>query len=368
MVRRDYYAVLGVSRKAGLAEIKRAFRAQALRYHPDRNPGDVECELRFKEIVEAYETLSDPERRRRYDRLGPLYTPSGRPPTPEEINDLLARTFGNLFRRRRRRAPGSDIRHTVSVSLVEVARGSRRRVEVARQVRCERCGGDGAEPQGGQQTCEDCGGSGRLKNPRWFRTACPRCGGAGKVTVRSCTRCGGEGRHGSEERLEVRIPAGVANGQKLKVRGKGHAPQGPGPSGDLYVVVNVESHPLFRRRGVDVVCDLPLTWTECLLGADVEVPTFEGGTTIRIPPRTPAGKVFRLGGRGLPRLDGKRRGDLLLRARIEVPEQVSSEQLRRAQGLAGVLAPSDHARRVAFDERRRATDREVERHLAEDGS
>lgn len=352
MVRRDYYAILGISKDATPDDVKRAYRARAMQYHPDRNPDDPEAERHFKEVVEAYETLSDPERRQRYDRVGPFYHPDGRPPSPDEVNELLARTLGGIFKRRKDRQPGADVHQTVTISLAQVALGQERILEVPRQVRCARCGGTGGDPDGGWRQCDDCDGSGRVATPRWFRTTCPRCEGKGRVLVRTCGRCNGEGRHGSVERLKVRIPPGVAHGQKLKVKEKGDDPRGEGATGDLLVSVHVAAHPLFQRRGADLLCDLPLTFPEAVSGGEVEVPTLDGGTRIVIPPGTPNGKVLRLGGRGLPRLDGGARGSIHFRVQIEVPVNLSAEQRQALARLAAHLDLVNHPRRQAFEQAR----------------
>ncbi len=350
MIERDYYEVLGVKRDASGEEIKRAFRSLALRYHPDRNPDDLDAERRFKEVLQAYQTLSEPESRRRYDRLGPLYRPDGRPPTPEELSELLGRTLGSLFRRRKGPSRGEDLRAQIDVRLEEVVRGTSRFVEVSRQVRCQTCGGDGAAPEGGKRKCQDCRGSGKSRSRRLFRTECPRCDGRGWILVRRCPRCKGDGRHGSQDRFKLRIPAGAANGQKLKLSRKGNFPVGKGPPGDLFAIVRVAEHALFQRRGGDLFCQLPLSYAQAALGADVAVPTLEGATTIRIAPGTQHGKVLRLAGRGVPPLTGGRRGDLHLEVVLEVPPRLDREQRRALQAYASLLGPESHPKRRAFEE------------------
>jgi molecular chaperone DnaJ len=345
---RDFYNVLGVPRNASHDDIKKAYRGLAMRWHPDRNPGNEAVEQRFKDISEAYRTLSDPERRARYDRLGPLYTEDGRPPRPEEVQEAVGTLFGNLFRRRPG-GRGEDLRYTISVTLEEVAFGAEKSITVPRRVRCRTCGGDGAAPNGGRATCTVCQGSGRATGPRLFRSECYHCEGQGFTIKTPCPTCSGEGRHPIEEALRVRVPPGVATGQKLKLQGKGDAPRGAGVDGDLYVVVHVVDHPLFRRRGDDLLADLPLTFAEVVLGAEVRVPTLDGTTTIRIPPGTPAGKVFRLSGRGLPTVGKGGRGDLHLNVEIEIPENPGPEVRHTLERLAAVWGPEKHSRRAAFD-------------------
>lgn len=346
MATRDFYNILGVGRDASQDDIKRAYRNLARRWHPDHN-GDPEAEGRFKDITAAYRTLSDPEKRARYDRLGPLYTEDGRPPRPEDLNEVVGSMFGGLFRRRGRE-PGEDLRYTVSLSLEEVAQGIEKEIVVPRLVRCRTCGGDGAEPDG-KETCTVCGGSGRATGPRLFRSECYHCDGKGFVVTKACGRCDGDGRTTLEDALKVKVPPGVATGQKLKLAGKGNAPRGSGAEGDLYVIVNVADHPLFRRRGDDLLVELPLTFQEVALGADVTVPTLDGTTAIRIPPGSPSGKILRLAGRGLPKVGRKSRGDLHLQIVLEVPEGLTEAQQAELARWAESLPPTAHPRRATFD-------------------
>jgi len=346
---RDYYNVLGVPRNATQDDIKRAYRTLAMRWHPDRNPDDGEAEQHFKDITEAYHTLGDASRRARYDRLGPLYNPDGRPPRPDELNEVFGNMLGNLFRRKRDQG-ADDLRYTISLSLEEVATGTDKRIVVPRQVRCRTCGGSGADPNGGQEQCEVCKGSGRATGPRLWRTSCYHCDGRGYTITKPCSACEAEGRVTVEDGIVVKIPAGVATGQKLKLKGKGNSPQGSGRDGDLFVIVNVADHDLFRRRGDDVLVELPLTYPEAALGADVDVPTLEGTTTIRVPPGTPPGKILRLAGRGLPRVGRAGRGDLHLQVVLEIPEALDSPQREALDQWGATLATGCHPRRAAFDE------------------
>lgn len=354
MARRDYYAVLGVGRNASSEDIKRAFRAQALKYHPDRNPGDADAERRFREAAEAWEVLGDAEQRSRYDRLGPLFTPSGRPPNPDELNDILRDALNGLFRRRRPGGPGEDLRFTLTITLEEAAVGAERTLDVPRTVRCKKCDGTGDHPEG-RTPCATCAGSGKSPTRRLLRTECATCDGRGYVPSRKCDRCGGEGRHPLEEKLKVKVPPGVATGQKLKLKSKGHEPPAfagtaPGPAGDLYVVVNVDDHAIFRRRGADLLCEVPVTFPEVALGADIAVPTLSGSTTIRIPSGTPSGKTFRLPGRGLPAVEGSGKGDLHVRVVVEVPTALTPDQRAAVLALGERLGQDAHPARRAWDE------------------
>jgi len=349
VARRDYYNILGVKRNATPDDIKKAYRALAMKYHPDRNPDDIDAERRFREVLEAYETLSDPEQRVRFDRMGPLYKPNGAPPTPEEMGEILRELAGGLFGKRRRGEAGEDLRFTLTVSLEEVGTGAEKTLEVSRQITCKRCGGCSADPDGGRRECEPCGGSGRSPTRRLLRQECARCDGRGFIVVKKCTRCGGGGRHGVEDRLKVKVPRGVATGQKLKLRGRGNAPRGAAPAGDLFVVLNVAEHPLFRRRGADLICEVPVTYAEAVLGGEIAVPTLDGATTIRVPPATPSGKLLRLTGRGLPRADRKGRGDLHLKVVVEIPAGLGPEQRGALERAIALLGADSHPRRSAFD-------------------
>ncbi len=344
---RDLYNVLGVPRTATPDEIKRAYRTLAQRWHPDKNPDDPDAARRFKDLSEAYRTLSDPDRRARYDRLGPLYTSDGRPPTPEDLGEVMGTVWGNLFGRRDDKRPGEDLRYTLSLPLEEVAQGVERTITVARQVRCRSCAGEGSTSTE-RQTCPVCAGNGRSPTGRLFRTQCYHCEGRGYTVSAPCATCGGEGRHGTEEQISVRVPAGVATGQKLKVRAKGNSPRGRGPDGDLYVVISVPDHPLFRRRGEDLLTEVPISMIDAALGADIPVPTLDGRTTIRVPKGTPSGKVFRMAGRGLPRMGGNGRGDLHLQVNIETPTALTPEAERALAGWAAQLPDDAHPERAAW--------------------
>lgn len=348
MARRDFYNILGVPRTATPDELKRAFRALALKYHPDRNPDDVDAPRRFREIVEAYEALSDPEERARYDRLGTLYRRDGAPPTAEDLSELLSETFGGLFGRREQAVRGEDLRYTLSLELAEVAQGVERELVVPRQVGCRRCSGTGAHPDGGSRKCEACEGSGRSPTRRLLRQSCARCDGKGIIITKVCDVCSGSCRHGTEEHLRVKVPPGVAAGQKLKLRGKGNEGRGGGDPGDLYVLIQIAEHPLFRRRGADVVCEVPIRFADAALGTDLRVPTLEGPTTIRVPPATPNGKLLRLSGRGLPNPDGKGRGDLHYRLSIEVPTRLGPEERELLERLRQAPDDDSHPQRRAF--------------------
>lgn len=351
MATRDLYNVLGVSRGASQADIKKAYRKLALQWHPDRTGNDSDGSARFKEVTFAYKVLSDPTERARYDKLGPLYTADGRPPRPEDLNETVSSVVGRWFGRRGEKK-GEDLRYTLTLTLEEVASGSTRRVVIPRKARCSACGGDGAAPHG-KAMCEICDGTGRTKG-LIMRTECFHCDGRGFTITEPCGECEGEGRISLQDKIDVQVPGGVATGQKLRVAEKGNAPNGTGPTGDLFVVVNVADHPLFVRRGEDLAVDLPVTYAELALGADIDVPTLSGQTTIRIPAGTPPGRIFRLAGRGLPRIGKSGRGDLHLQVVLEVPEQLAADQREALQTWSRSLPDDAHPRRRAFDEAVRA--------------
>ncbi len=342
MPRRDYYAVLGVAPDAAPDDLKKAFRSLAMKYHPDRNPDDPKAEVRFRELAEAWKVLGDAEERRKYDRLGPLYSSDGKPPTSEDLNAFVAEALGGLFRRKGRGDRGEDLRYTLTLSLEEVARGGSRTLHLMRRIECKRCQGSGGEPNGGLKSCGRCNGTGRTPGRRLFRTECPHCDGTGKVVAVRCSRCTGAGVHDEQEAIRVRVPPGVAAGQKLKVRKKGNVGRNHGEPGDLYVLVAVAEHALFRRRGQDLLCEVPITLPEAALGSDLEVPTLDGSTTIRLPPGTPGGKVFRLAGRGLPTHGGRPRGDLHIKVLVEVPSVLHADARAALQRLSTALDDQAH--------------------------
>lgn len=346
MATRDLYNILGLDRGASADDVKRAYRVLARRWHPDKNPGDAEADARFKDITEAYRTLSDPDKRSRYDRLGPLYTEDGRPPRPEDLNAVASTVWGNLFRWRST-ARGEDLRYTLSVDLEDVVAGCDKEITVPRQVRCRTCAGEGA-PAEGRAQCTVCKGSGRGTGPLLLRTDCYHCKGRGFTIEAACPDCRGDGRMGVEEALRVKVPPGVTTGQKLKIVGKGNVPRGSGEPGDLLVIVSVAEHPLFRRRGEDVMVELPLTFAELALGAEVLVPTLEGHTTIRVPASSPAGKVLRLANRGLPRVGRQGRGDLHVTLVLEVPPSLDETQQAAVRALFQGFPTTLHPRRATF--------------------
>lgn len=333
MAKRDYYEVLGVSRDASDAEVKKAYRQLALQYHPDRNPGDKRAEERFKEVNEAYSVLSDPEKRAQYDRFGTVGV-------GVDVSDLgFGTLFDDLFEgffgatgRRDRRARGrrgEDLRYDLEIGLEEAAIGLETKVQIPRPEPCEVCKGSGLEPGTRREVCPGCQGRGQVRFSQGFLTVartCPRCGGEGEVNRHPCKGCHGEGRQNRERLLKIKIPAGVDDGSHLRLSGEGAAGSQGGPPGDLFIVIHVRPHDFFTRRGEDLYCDLPLSFPHLALGAEVEVPVLGGTSPLKVPPGTQPGQILRLRGKGMPELGGRRRGDICYQAVLEVPTRLTARQ------------------------------------------
>jgi molecular chaperone DnaJ len=349
--KRDYYEVLGVSRDADEGALKSAYRKLAHQYHPDKNPGDKAAEEKFKELTEAYAVLSDRDKRARYDRFG--HGGGGMPfedafgfGGASSINDIFGDIFGEMFggarRGRTARARGSDLRYDLELSFEDAAFGTTARLEIPRPKPCETCKGSGAKPGTSPKTCSTCGGSGEIRLTQGFFSiarTCHHCGGAGRVIAEKCATCGGGGSRRETAAVEVKIPAGVDTGTRMKLAGEGEPAPAPGGSpGDLFVVISVREHPIFRREDTEVVFDMPISFTQAALGASLDVPTLDGPTKLKIPAGTQGGKVFRIKGKGIPSLQGGGRGDQHVRVHVEVPAQLSKEQrelLERFAALSG---------------------------------
>lgn len=345
---KDFYQTLGVGKSANPDEIKRAYRKLARRHHPDANPGDSGRAEQFKSISEAYSVLSDPERRREYDEVRRLVESGGYrnfsgggagAPFGNQVNleDLLG-GFGDLFGGGTQGAArrGADLTATLQLTFEEAMEGATKSVTVRGRAACSACGGGGARPGTAPETCQICSGQGTTVQNQGvfsFSRPCHQCQGSGRIITDPCPSCGGRGTRHRTRGVRVRVPPGVKDGGRLRIRGKG-APGGRGaPAGDLLVGLEVASHPLFQRRGNDLNLVLPLTYSEASLGATLEVPTLNGPVKLRIPSGTPNGKTFRIRGRGVPKSRGKP-GDLLVEARVEVPKRVSRRQRRLLESLA----------------------------------
>ena len=340
MTTRDYYETLGVPRSADEAAIKSAYRKKALEHHPDRNPDDKRAEERFKEAAEAYSVLADAEKRNRYDRFGHAGVggaaggAAGFDPTIFAPFDDILGGLGDLFgfgggTRRAGVRRGADLRYDLEIPFEEAATGTETTLQIPREEPCETCGASGAAPGTTPQTCSHCGGRGQVRFQQGFfavARTCPHCGGVGRVISDPCQTCRGNGRIARERKLTVKIPAGIATAQRLRLSGEGEHGGRGGPPGDLYVVVHVGDHPFFHREGDDLLCDVPVTYPTLALGAEIEVPTLTDPTTIEIPKGTQPGTRFRLRGKGMPNVGGRGHGDLYVVVNVAVPRKLSREQ------------------------------------------
>ena len=365
MSKRDYYEVLGVAREATDQQIKSAYRKLALKYHPDRNPGDREAEERFKEAAEAYAILADKDKRSLYDRFGHAgvagvgagagFDPSvfvGFEDIFGSLGDLFG--FGDIFGGRRRRAGpqrGSDLRYDLEISFEESADGTETALQIPREETCETCKGSGAAAGSAPEVCGQCRGTGQLRFQQGFLTVarpCSNCRGTGKVINRPCQACRGAGRVGRERKVTVKIPAGIANGQQLRLYGEGEHGTAGGPPGDLYVVIHVQEHPLFQRDGDDLYCEIPVTFPTLALGGTIEVPTLKGHEPIDVPSGTQPGSRFRLRGKGMPNVSGRGHGDLYVIARAAVPKKLTREQKHLLEELARTM-PQERVEATSAD-------------------
>jgi molecular chaperone DnaJ len=344
--KRDYYEVLGVERGAALDDIKKAYRKLALKYHPDKNPGNAEAEERFKEAAEAYGVLSDDEKRARYDRYGHQgvsgmggFDPSQFSDFGDILGDLFG--FGDFFgggrRRSNRPARGNDLRYDLQIEFEEAVFGKEVSLEVPRTIVCTTCSGSGARPGTAPVTCTGCGGRGQVRYSQGFfavARTCPQCGGAGKVIKDPCATCSGAGRIREARSISVKIPAGVDDGSRLRVAGEGEAGWNGGPAGDLYVFISVREHAKFQRRDYDIHSEHAVSFTQAALGAEVKIDTIEGKETLKVPPGTQPNQVFRLRSKGVQFLDGSGRGDHYVHVVVKIPASLTEEQRHLLEQLA----------------------------------
>ncbi len=343
MAKRDYYDVLGVKRDASQEEIKRAYRRLAMKYHPDKNPGDKEAEAKFKECAEAYEVLGNAEKRRKYDQYGHEgLRDAGMHDWSrmhvDDISDMFSDIFGDFFgggRRSRRTAHratrGYDLETAVELSLEEIAHGTEKTIEFTRQDTCPTCQGTGCARGRSPSVCPTCGGSGQVQRAGlggFFQmvSTCPNCQGMGRVITDPCPKCRGKTTVPKKRTLTVKIPPGVHEGQGIRVAGEGEPGHNGGPRGDLYCYVRVRAHPFLMRDGDNLICTVPISFTQAALGTLLEVPTLDGTRQLRIPPGTQHGNVFRIKGEGLPNIRTQRRGDELVRVTVEIPRRLSPAQ------------------------------------------
>jgi molecular chaperone DnaJ len=352
--RRDYYDVLGVAKNASDAELKSAYRKQALKFHPDRNPGDRTAEEQFKEAAEAYGVLADPEKRAAYDRFGHAGVrgaaggPGFDPSVFNEFGDfadILGSMFGfgDVFSGGRRRSGpqrGADLRYDLEISFEEAARGAETTIQIPRQEACDTCRGSGAAPGSSPVTCAQCQGQGQIRTQQGFFTVartCPACRGVGKTISKPCPACHGSGRVSKDRKITVKIPAGIASGQQLRLQGEGEGGAAGGPAGHLYVVVHVQEHPFFRRDGVNLFCEVPVNFTTLALGGEILVPTLDGQESVKVPEGTQTGTTLRIKGKGMPEIGSRAKGDLFATVQVQTPRKLSKEQRLLLEQLASAL-------------------------------
>lgn len=369
--KRDFYEVLGLSKGASDDEIKRAFRKLAMKYHPDKNPGDKEAEEKFKEINEAYAVLSDPEQKSKYDRFGH----AGVDPNSfaggggfggfggfEDIFDMFGSAFGGggfggFGGSRRNNGPrkGSDIQKSMTIDFEEAAFGTKKQIRLTKNVKCKTCGGTGATPGTSKKTCPKCGGTGEIRTQQRtplgvFQSSspCPDCNGTGEINESPCSDCGGTGRMRDTVTISVNIPAGVDDGSVIPIRGQGEPGINGGPDGDLYIVLNVRPHKLFERRGQDLWLEIPITFNQAALGDDIVVPTLEEKVSYKIPQGTQPGTVFRLKGKGIKNVRGSRKGDLYVKVSLEVPTKLNKKQKKAIEAMGKEVNDECYSKKSGF--------------------
>jgi molecular chaperone DnaJ len=367
--KRDYYEILGVARGAQVDEIKKSYRKLAVQFHPDKNAGDKQAEERFKELSEAYEVLSDPQKRQMYDQFGHAAgagsAGGGAGFGGASINDMFGDIFGDIFgaaggaggRGRGRRQggrPGSDLRTQVDITFEEAAFGAEKVITVPKNVKCDSCEGSGAKPGTQATTCDQCAGRGEVSFQQGFfaiTRPCPRCEGTGQIIPNPCASCHGSGQMKKRTQIAVKIPPGVDTGQRLKLTGEGEAGERGGMAGDLYVVINILPHDFFTREDADVICEVPITFSQAALGAEIEVPTIEGKVKLKIPAGTQSHKSFRLKSKGLARLGSYGRGDQLIKIIVEIPTKLTGEQKDLLRRFGETGAETAHPMHHSFFEK-----------------
>jgi molecular chaperone DnaJ len=370
VTKRDFYEILGVSRTASDQDIKSAYRKLALKHHPDRNPGDKTAEEHFKEAAEAYSVLADADKRARYDRFGHAGVAGaaggtgGVDPTIfADFQDIFGGLgdifgFGDVFGGGRRRGGpqrGADLRYDMEITFEQAAKSAETTIQIPRQESCETCHGSGAAPGTSATTCPQCRGTGQLRYQQGFFTVartCGQCRGTGKVIAKPCATCRGLGTTEQQRKITVKIPAGIATGQRLRLSGEGEAGTQGGPSGDLYVVIHVAEHEFFQRDGNDLHCEVPLSFATLALGGDITVPGIDGDESVKVPEGTQPGTTFKVKGKGMPDVSGRGHGDLLVTVQGVTPKKLSKEQRKLLEQLAATLPAQK------FEPTRRADDDE----------
>jgi molecular chaperone DnaJ len=346
MAKRDYYEILGVARDASEADLKKAYRRLAMKHHPDRNLGNSESEAHFKEAKEAYEVLSDKDKRAAYDRFGHAGVQGG----PggggfgggsDAFSDIFGDVFGDIFGGGRRGGRsqvfrGADLRYDLELTLEQAVAGDSVTLDIPAQVECTRCAGKGAEPGSQPINCKTCGGVGQVRVTQGFfsiQQTCPTCGGAGATIDKPCRECAGRGRLRKNKTLSVKIPPGVDNGDRIRLAREGEAGRNGGPPGDLYVDITVQTHPIFTREGQNLTCEVPVSFATAALGGSVDVPTLDGSVALKIPAETQSGKLFRVRGKGVRSVRESGVGDLFCRVQVETPVNLTAEQKETLRAL-----------------------------------
>ena len=376
--KKDYYDLLGTARDADASTIKKAYRKLAIKFHPDKNPDDAEAEAKFKEIGEAYEVLSNEDKRAAYDRYGHSVFEGGMGGRSgggggfHDASDIFSQVFGGAFggggggggfddffggggggRSRRRSAaqPGSDLRYDLDITLEEAAAGCEKELEIEKEASCSSCSGKGSKSGSGSKTCGTCGGAGAVTRQAGIfvqQTTCPECQGAGQTISDPCDGCNGQGRREETSRIKIRIPAGVDRGTRLRSSGNGDAGLRGGPAGDLYVFIDIRHHEMFERDGADLNCEIPVPFSVATLGGELEVPTLEGKASIKIPSGTQGGTTFRLRNRGIKDLSYGSKGDLNVTVHVEVPTKLNSEQKEKLKDFSESIGEKNSPMQESF--------------------
>src|SRR5438874_6661415 len=369
--KRDYYEVLGVERNVADEEIKRAYRKLAVKFHPDKNPEDPHAEEKFKELGEAYDVLMDPDKRAAYDRFGHAGFGHGGGGFGGGFHDpfdifrevfgqggfgggIFETFFGGAGPRTEDPQHGSDLRYDMQIKLEEAAFGVEKEIEIQKLDTCDKCQGTGAEPGSRTINCPACGGRGQVISSRGFfqvSQTCPRCRGAGQIIEKPCRQCHGEGRLEKMSRIMLKIPAGIADGSRLRSSRNGEAGTRGGPHGDLYVVIHIKEHKIFQREDDNLYCEVPIPFSSAALGGEVDVPTLEGKAHLKVPAGTQSGQIVKLRGKGIVNVNGRERGDLLARLIVEVPTRLNAEQRQKLEEFADLCGEENAPMRKSFFER-----------------